>query len=322
MPTTSSSYRAPWYLSNAHVQTIYAGSMRKVAIPPYTRERLETPDGDFLDVDWLKKADNERVVIVTHGMCGDTYRPHVMGLVNAFFDIGYDVAALNFRGASGEPNRLFRNYHTGETNDLRFVIQQIIHKNKYNSISLSGYSLGGNVILKYLGEEGESVHPIIKRAAVVSVPCDLVGCDSMMEKWSNRHYLMTFNKGLRVLLAPKAERYPDLLSLKALEKANTFQKFANLYITKAFGFKDADDYHTRASSLPYLEKIKVPTLLLQAKNDPILSESCYPYTIAEKHPYLTMEVAKNGGHVGFVRLQKDGFSWAELRLRAFVDGKV
>jgi uncharacterized protein len=318
MSITKSSYRAPWYLQNAHLQTMYAGAIRNVEIPPYSRQRIETPDGDFLDLDWLKKRNNKNLAIVTHGMCGNSTRVHVKGLVKALFDAGFDVLALNFRGSSGEPNRSFKIYHSGETNDLRHVIQQVIHENKYQSIILSGYSLGGNVILKYLGEEGEKLHHTIKRAAVMSVPCDLAGCDEMMEKWTNRHYLWNFNKGLRDLLWSKAERFPDLLTKAALKKAKTLQAFGNLYITKAFGFKDADDYNVRASSKPYLHNIKIPTLLLQAKDDPILSESCFPYEIAAQHPYLTLEVAPHGGHVGFVQFQKNKFSWAELRLLAFV----
>lgn len=322
MPSVKSYYNAPWYLRNTYLQTMYAGRFRKVHLPlPYQRERIETSDGDFLDLDWLNN-DNKRIVIIAHGMGGNAERTHVKGLAKAMFDIGYDVLAINFRGSTSETNRLFRTYHSGETGDLRFVIQKVIDSKKYESINLSGYSMGGNVILKYLGEENERLSPLIRRAAVMSVPCDLVGCEVEMNTLKNKLYLWNFNIGLRQMLYPKAEGFPDKITRKQINKASNFTDFANIYVAPAFGFKDADDYHDKASSISYLDKITIPTLLLQAKDDTILSESCFPHAIAEEHPYLTLEVSKHGGHVGFVRLNKDGYSWAELRLRAFIDGKV
>lgn len=321
MPTVKASYRAPWYFSNAYLQTFYAGALRPLQTPDYQRERLELPDGDFLDIDWLKQG-SERLVILTHGMCGSTRSKNVMGLAYAYHQIGYDVVAINFRGASGETNRHFRIYHSGETGDLRTVIQLLSDRNIYHSISLSGYSLGGNVILKYLGEEGKNLNPIVKRAAVMSVPCDLYLSNIEIEKFKNKPYLMDFNKDLRKLLYPKTELFPELLTKKELDDAKNFVDFANVYVTRAFGFKDADDYHIQASSLPYLKNISIPTLLLQSKDDSLISKNSIPYEIANQHPLLRLEVSERGGHVGFVRFSKDKLSWAELRLRAFIDGKV
>jgi uncharacterized protein len=321
MPTLKASYKAPWFFSNSYLQTMYAGAFRPIRVPAYERERLELPDGDFVDIDWLKQK-SERLVILTHGMCGSSRSKSVIGLAHAFYQIGYDVVALNFRGASGENNRHFRIYHSGETGDLRTLIQLIAARNSYQSISLAGYSLGGNVILKYLGEEGKQINPIIKRAAVMSVPCDLYESNFEIEKWKNKPYLIDFNRDLRKLLYPKAVHFPDLLTKEEVKKAKNFVDFANLYVTRAFGFKDADDYHKQASSLPHLQHIAVPTLLLQAKDDTLISQNSIPYEVAEQHPFLRLEVSEKGGHVGFVRFSKDRLSWAEMRLRAFIDGRI
>ncbi|MFZ4544846.1 MAG: YheT family hydrolase [Saprospiraceae bacterium] len=317
MPIIVSKYKAPYFFRNTHLQTIYAGAIRKVQSLPYETERLDTPDGDFLDIDWLRKG-NKKVVIITHGMCGNAHADLVKGIANAMSEVGFDIIAINFRGSGKESNRSFKTYHSGETDDLRMVINTIAARSLYHSISLAGYSLGGNVILKYLGEEGSLLPGVVKNAAVMSVPVDLVGSDLEMKKWKNKHYILNFNFGVRRLLAPKIEQFPDLLHMKHIKKAKNLSDFANVYVAPAFGFKDADDYHTKASSLPYLQHIKVPTLLIQAQDDTILSESCYPYEIAKANPNLFLEITTNGGHVGFVRFAKDRFLWSELRFREFL----
>lgn len=321
MPLIYTTYKAPWYFKNGHLQTVYGSTFRKISQPKYQREQLDTPDGDFLFLDWIKN-NNKKLAIITHGMCGSSNETHVKGLVNALSAIHYDVLALNFRGSNDIPNRTWKTYHSGETDDLRFVINEILCRNEYEAIVLTGYSLGGNIILKYLGEQSDQISPLIKRAAVMSVPCDLDGCDLALQKGINKLYLWKFQKDLHKLLKNKVLQYPDKFSYEAFKKAFSLGDYANVYIAPAFGFKDADDYHTKSSSLQYLHKIKIPTLLLQAKDDAFLSASCYPTDIAEKSPYLTLEISQNGGHVGFTRFDKDKYSWADLRLRAFLDGKV
>lgn len=317
MPLIKSDYKAPWFFTNTHFQTIYSGAIRGAKVVAYQTERLTTPDNDFLDIDWLR-AGNERLVIITHGMCGSAQAAQVKGIAAAFTESGFDVLAVNFRGSGKESNLNFRTYHSGETGDLRFIVNTIFERASYREISLAGYSLGGNVILKYLGEEGETAAKIIKSAAVMSVPVDLVGSDLEMRKWKNRHYILNFNIGVRKLLAPKALQFPERLQMSQLKKAKNLSDFANVYVAPAFGFQDADDYHSKASSLPYLSNISVPVLLLQALDDTILSADCYPGDIAEKSPFLHLEISKHGGHAGFVRFGTDGHMWSELRFRDFL----
>ena len=317
MPLLKSNYKAPWFFKNTHFQTIFAGAIRPAKEVQYETERLDTHDEDFLEIDWLRSG-NTRLAIVTHGMCGSAQAAQVKGIAVALSEAGFDVLAINFRGSGKESNRTFRTYHSGETEDLRFVIQTVLDRAIYQQISLTGYSLGGNVILKYLGEEGDKISPFIKSAAVMSVPVDLAASEIEMRKWKNKHYILNFNFGARKLLAPKAEQFPDQLQMSQLKEARNLSDFANIYVAPAFGFKNADDYHKKASSLPYLDFIRVPVLLIQASDDTILAPECYPKEIAERSDFLHLEISKNGGHAGFVRFARDGHMWSELRIRDFL----
>ena len=317
MPLLKSAYKAPWYFQNTHFQTIFAGALRPAKEVRYQTERLITPDEDFLDIEWLR-SDNSRLAVVTHGMCGSARAAQVTAIATALHQVGFDVLAINFRGSGREVNRSFRTYHSGETGDLRFVIKTILERKIYEEISLTGYSLGGNVILKYLGEEGQMISPFIKSAAVMSVPVDLAGSEREMRKWKNKHYILNFNVGVRRLLQPKTQQFPQLLQIAQIKKARNLADFANIYVAPAFGFKDADDYHAKASSLPYLKHISIPVLLIQALDDSILSPECFPYQIAEESNFLHLEISKNGGHAGFVQFGNDVLMWSERRIRDFL----
>ncbi len=319
---TNALYKPRFWFKNTHINTIYAGRYRKISMPNYERERFILPDGDFVNLDWVHNQ-SERLVIVVHGLGGHSQRHHVMGLANIFTDAQYDVLALNCRGAGDEENDSIKTYHSGASDDLRAVIQYVIDHKKYKSINLVGYSLGGNIILKYLGEQHLEVPKVIRRAAVMSVPCELSDSSQKMKSWNNKIYIWNFFKTLKPIAVAKDKRFPGHFDLKKVLAARNFEEFDEAFTAPANGFESALHYHKSCSSLYFLDKITIPTYLLQAEDDTFLSDTSIPRSLADNHPFLHLEVSKYGGHVGFARRSKaDPYSWAELRLRAFIDGTV
>jgi uncharacterized protein len=316
MPYAQTTYKAPWFCRNTHLQTMYAGRFRRIQPIDYQRERVELPDGDFIDLDWLANQ-HKKLVIVCHGLGGNSQRPHVRGIIRAFSETDFDHCVINFRGESGEPNRLLKTYHCGISDDLKHVIEHILANKQYEEIYLSGYSLGGNVILKYLGEQGTNVPKAIKKAAVMSVPCHLKDSSAQISRWYNRVYVYDFMQDLSAKIQKKALQFANEIDVSCITPYSNFYEFDNYYTAPSGGFRNANDYYERASSLPFLNNITVPTLLLQAEDDTFISNTSIPKEIAEKHPFLHLEVSRNGGHVGFVRFAEDGLSWAEKRFRDF-----
>lgn len=263
------------------------------------RERLELPDGDFLDMDWsYAKENSEKVVILLHGLEGNGQRPYITGSAKIFNENGYDACALNFRGCSGETNRLFRSYHSGATDDLDYLVQHIISLNRYTEIYINGFSLGGNLALKYAGE-GRKLMAHINAIIAVSVPCDLHSSLRQLLTLKNYAYSHRFKKHLVAKLWPKLEKFPDLISKRDISSIKTLKDFDDIYTSKAHGFKDAIDYYTKCSCLQFLPEINTPTLILNALNDSFLGEECYPIKEAKNHTYLHLETPNFGGHVGF-----------------------
>jgi predicted alpha/beta-fold hydrolase len=227
---------------------------------------------------------------------------------------GYDVCAINLRGCSGEPNLLYRSYHSGATEDLMAVIQHILESKNYSDLHLMGYSLGGNLILKYLGE-GNTVPNEIKGAVAVSVPCDLKdACDQLLSS-KNVLYSARFKKHLLAKLRLKQIQFPKKISDSEINQIVTLKDFDDTYTAPAHGFKDAHDYYARCSCKQFLAEITVPSLILNAKDDSFLGENCYPYKIAETNTDLHLEVPKFGGHVGF--WGRKNISYAEERAVSF-----
>ena len=310
-------FRPPLLLRNRHAQTVYAGLFRPFPEVAYTRERLETADGDFLDLDWSRQG-SDRLVVVLHGLEGSSDRPYIRGLVKIMNDAGWDGVALNFRGCSGEANRLARAYHSGETGDLGMVLERIITREHYQSISLVGFSLGGNVTLKYVGEQGSHIHPRIRSAVGVSVPVDLESSSLELGRWYNRPYLWRFLKSLKAKTFAKKDILPNNINLEAVQAARDFREFDDAVTAPVHGFVDAVDYWTRSSSKPFLRKIRIPTLLINAADDSFLSSLCYPEEIARENPHFSLEIPRWGGHVGFVQFNAAGYYWSEQRIRSFL----
>ncbi len=319
MPVIAQSlYRAHWPFTNPHVQTIFPTLLRKVTGIHYRRERIETLDGDFVDLDFSGVA-AERVAIVLHGLEGDSSRNYVLGMVKVFNKSGWDAVAMNFRGCSGECNRKLRFYHSGDTLDLHTVVTHVTEAYHYSQVALIGFSLGGNVVLKYLGERGESVMPEIRKAVVFSVPCDLTSSSQRISEPSNRIYMKRFLRMLREKIRMKMKLMPDLIDDHGYETIKTFKEFDDRYTAPINGFKNAEDYWEKASCKPYLTSISVPTLLISAADDPFLPDPCYPREEAQANPNLLLEIPGRGGHVGFVAFNRSREYWSESRAVEFVN---
>ncbi|EDY17059.1 alpha/beta hydrolase fold protein [Chthoniobacter flavus Ellin428] len=314
MPIVPSAFHAPFFLRNGHVQTILPVLLPRRLRTAFVRERLELPDGDFLDLDWLRGNGN-RLVILAHGLEGSSTQNYIRGITAELAKAGWDSLAYNFRGCSGEPNRLPRAYHSGETEDLRTVITRATRD--YSTLALVGFSLGGNVVLKYLGEAPP--HASIRASAAVCAPIDLAACARKLdEKRSNRIYLRRFIVSLVDKIEAKAALFPDVVDSTGARHLRSFQEFDDRFTGPMHGFRDAADYWTRSSARQFLSKITVPTLLLQPRNDPFLAPEAYPWPEAEANPHFFLEAPESGGHVGFLDLRNGLQPWSERRVAEFL----
>jgi predicted alpha/beta-fold hydrolase len=313
-----SDYKAPLMCSSPHIQTVIPILFRKVPGVTYERERIDTPDEDFIHVDW-SRVGSRRLAIVTHGLEGDSGRAYMKGMVKALNRTGWDAVAMNFRGCSGEPNRKLRLYHSGETKDLHTVVSHVAALDRYDELALVGFSLGGNAILKYLGEPDHEKPVIVKAAVTVSVPCDLKGCSDRLGESRNRPYLRRFLKLLHRKIQTKALMFPDKVNDKGYEQISKLREFDDRYTAPLHGFKDANDYYEKASSRQFLPAISVPALVINAADDPFLSPSCFPIDEAKANPNLFLEIPPHGGHVGFMAFNHDGQYWSEKRAAAFLE---
>jgi len=314
-----SSYRAPLAFGNGHLQTVYPTLYRPWPQIDYTRERIETSDGDFLDLDWAQSQNNSRLVILTHGLESSSSSKYICGMAAAFKRRGWDALAWNLRGCSGETNRLLTSYHSGSSDDLSTVIDHVVETQNYETIALIGFSLGGNITLKYLGEAGANARSQIQAAAAFSVATDLASSAKRLEQFQNRIYMRRFMKTLTEKVRVKMKQFPGKLSDSGLERMRTFSEFDGTYTAPLNGFASADDYWSRCSSGNFLDQIQVPTLLVNAVNDPFLTTSCYPTDLAHNHQFLHLETPASGGHMGFVHRNVTNEYWSETRAAEFIE---
>jgi len=299
MPIIASTYKPSYIFRDGFISTVYSGLARKIKGVIQKRERITLSDGDFLDLDWsYAPKPTHKLIILLHGLEGDAQRPYMLGAAKIFNQNNFDAVCVNFRSCSGETNLKFRSYHSGVTEDLDEVIQHIISNKTYSELFLNGFSLGGNVTLKYLGE-GRSIPNQIKAAVAVSVPCFLYGSCIELHKFKNVLYHDMFKKYLKGKLKLKQKQFPERVSIKDIKSIKTLKDFDDVYTSKAHGFKDALDYYDKNSSLQFLNGITVPTLLINAKNDSFLSSECYPIQEAKENSKLHLEIPNHGGHVGF-----------------------
>ena len=316
MPIFEFSYNPPFIFRNVFVSTVYSGIIRQIKGVVQQRERITLTDGDFLDLDWsFSKKKTDKVIIVLHGLEGDAQRPYMLGTAKLFNKNNVDTVCVNFRGCSGESNLKYRSYHSGETEDLNNVIQHIISTKYYTEIFIKGFSLGGNVALKYLGER-DTIPKQIKAVVAISVPCDLHGSSIELHRFKNILYHNRFKKHLIDKLKQKQSQFLDKVSNADIRSIKTLKDFDDVYTSKAHGFKDASDYYKQSSSLQFLHSINIPTLIINGQNDSFLSPGCYPINEAKNNSNLYLELPKYGGHVGFYR--NDNNYYNERRALEFI----
>lgn len=301
-------FRPPPGLAGGHRQTLIPHLLRRGPAVAYRRERLDLPDGDFLDLDWIDGADPARVAVVAHGLEGSTQRAYVRGMAAALAADGWTVCAWNLRGCSGEPNRLLRAYHSGATDDLDAVVRHVTGRGA-TALCLVGFSLGGNLTLRWLGEKAGGVPSEVVGAVGISVPVDLAGASRAMERGLRRAYVRHFLRKLSAKARQKADAFDGAPDATRARAARTFHAFDDGFTAPIHGYASADDYYARASARPLLTEIAVPTLLVNALDDPFLGPTCYPSAEAATNPRLTLLTPRTGGHVGF--LQRDGRYWSE-----------
>jgi len=311
-------YRAPLWLPDGHTQSIYPALFRKIPLTHSHSERMELPDGDFLDVDWhmRSKALHEKpLLIVSHGLEGSSRRHYVTGLIRAMPE--FNALAWNYRSCSGDPNRNLRFYHSGATEDLDFVIQQAVARG-VKDIYLAGFSLGGNLSLKWLGENAKKASQFVRKAVAFSVPLHLSSSSQQLTRRENRLYTHRFLQTLLEKVTEKSARYPMDITPSMLTSIRSLYDFDNVITGPLHGFKDAEDYYERNSSLYFLADIQVPTLIVNAKNDPFLSQECLPEQIDSD--FVQIELPDSGGHCGFYPRNYRGQTWAEQRAAAWFNG--
>lgn len=313
-------YRAPIWMPGGHLQTILPALWRKARHQTLEDERLELADGDYLDLEW-QRGGSERLAIFCHGMEANAGASYLQEVAGGLAEEGWDSLAWSYRGCGRELNRLPRFYHSGATEDLAAVIDHAIASHPASRIDLVGFSLGGNLILKYLGERGGEASPRLGRAVTFSVPCDLACSAKTLDTAFNREvYMGRFIKTLKVKVEQKALLFPDELDPAGLEGIRTFREFDDRYTAPLHGFRDAADYWAHSSSKPFLEKIRIPALLVNASNDPFLGPACYPREQAERSASFYFEEPASGGHVGFASRRRGGSWMTERTLRFLVEG--
>lgn len=315
----SGDYNAPWWLPGGHLQTIYARSLARNYPVRYRRERWQTPDDDFIDLDWLDgSSDSGRLIVLFHGLEGYAQSHYALSLMAIAAQLGWRGVVPHFRGCSGEANRLLRSYHSGDSREIDWILHRIKSQAPQSKIYVVGVSLGGNMFLKWLGEEREAASTVVEGAVAVSAPVDLAAAAAALDFGIKRIlYTEHFLRSMRPKAVAKISAHGLTIDPGAVRASLTFRQFDDLYTAPINGFKDAEDYWTCCSGKPWLKGITVPTLLLNAQNDPFLPSTVLP-SVAEVSEAVTLEFPATGGHVGFVSGKFPGhLEWLPRRIIKF-----
>ena len=302
-------------LRNGHVNTIFPPLFRQTVRPGFVRKRFNTHDDDFLDIDWLEQG-KKRLAILCHGLEGSSDSQYIHGTARLLYEGGWDIAAINYRSCSGEMNKQLHLYHSGATVDLHTVVEAIT--GAYTTVALVGFSLGGNLVLKYTNDGLYTLSDKIKVVVAVSVPMDLAGSAVALLRRQNIIYQRRFLKSLRVKVLEKHRQYPEEVPLADLQRVNNLRDFDDYFTAPIHGFADAADYYAKCSSLPFLHHVQLPTLVINAQDDPFLSETCFPVAMAKASEALHLLMPRYGGHVGF-SLPGETFYWEEQQILNFVE---
>jgi predicted alpha/beta-fold hydrolase len=314
-------YSPAWWIPGGHLQTLWGKLFRRQKPAETVSERWDTPDGDFLEVHRLRSTAGRPHLLLLHGLEGTVRSHYAQGLLNEAARRGWGADLLMFRSCGSEPNRARRFYHSGETTDAALALERIAEEFPTSPLGIAGVSLGGNVLLKMLGEKGSDLPPRLCAAAAISVPFDLERSSRRINRGFSRFYQRYFMKSLKQKAAEKALRYPDLAPQEKIAALRTLEDFDNLITGPLHGFADAHDYYRRSSSLPWLDKIAVRTLLLNAVDDPMLPPEVLDDVreIARRNPSLQVEFVAKGGHAGFITGFRPWrpFYYAEYRVGQF-----
>ena len=322
MPIIKSAFSPTLPFKNGHFNTMYRPLFTK-DICSYTRKRITTWDADFIDLDF-SFVGSKTLVLLIHGLEGSSKSRYIASTSNHLNNKGLDTVCFNLRSCSGEDNLLLSTYHSGKTEDVAFVIAHLLENYNYDNIVLVGFSLGGNLTLKYLGEYQEKLSPRIKGGIAISVPVDITSAEQEMDKIKNKLYVEIFFKTLKNKILEKAHKFPEYpLNKDKLFRATKFKHLEKLYTVPVFGFESPEDYWKKASSKPYLSKIDRPTLLVNAKDDTFLSSACYPTKAALQSKNFYLEITDYGGHCGFIQSFKtQENTWLEKRISSFISEKI
>lgn len=314
-------FKVAWWLKNPHLQTLWPTFVRRKKSLQLFRERVELQDGDFIDLDWYGSEKNSPIVFILHGLEGSANSPYANGMLQALTEQKWRGVVIHFRGCSGEVNRLSRSYHSGDTVDLATIVNIIHEREPEATLAAIGYSMGGNVLLKWLGETG--INNPLSAAAAVSVPFLLADCVARLQQGFSKVYEKHFMKSLCEKMRGKFDLQPPPFPLAPLESLRTLRDFDDKVTAPLHGFDGADDYYKRSSSRQFLKSIQVPTLILQAKDDPFMSATVIP-DVAELSSHIILEATEHGGHVGFIM---GAFPWSpeywlETRIPNFLLGCI
>lgn len=310
------SYHAPSWLRGGHAQTIWPAVAIREPAPPYHRSHWTTPDGGQIAVDTVAGQPGAPLVLLFHGLEGSSDSHYARALANAALARGWWCVVPHFRGCGGEANTTRRAYHAGDSEEVRWICERLAIRHPL--LFAAGVSLGGNMLLKYLGEAGDDTP--VHTAAAISAPLDLAAASTRLDVGLGRHvYTRMFLSTLKPKALGQWQAHPDLFDVRSLRQARTFREFDQIVTAPLHGFAGAEDYWERASSKPYLQTIARPTLVLNAVNDPFLPPSALP-TPADVSPAVTLEQPAEGGHVGFVTGRFPGrIDWLPQRLLSFFD---
>ena len=313
-------YIAPSWLKGGNAQTIYPYLLSRPVIP-YRRERWELDDGDFIDIDWLDNSHEAPLVVLFHGLEGSSGSHYVLSMMDMLQDLGWRGAVVHFRGCSGSPNRLPRAYHAGDSTEIDAVLRRIAAQNKTLGVDVPvfvvGVSLGGNALLKWLGEQGKQACKLVDGVVAVSVPLDLAAAGKALASGFNLLYTRHFLDTLKRKAMEKLDRFPGLFDVKAVSGCRTLYEFDNLVTAPLHGFRNTEDYWDRSSSKPWLKHIQVPTLVINALNDPFMPPPALPRQ-NEVSAAVTLEFPEQGGHAGFLNSPFPGrLVWLPERIISF-----
>ncbi|MGE0558698.1 MAG: hydrolase [Burkholderiales bacterium] len=324
MPASSTAYRAPFWLPGGNLQTLYPAMLAPRPRIHWRRVRWDTPDGDFIDLDWTEPRDcgmriedgGRPLLVLFHGLEGSSNSHYARALMDNAVRRGWRGVVAHFRGCSGEINRLPRAYHSGDSTEIDWILRRLRAQCAGDALFAAGVSLGGNALLKWLGEQGDAARAVVDRAAAISAPVDLMAAGYALERGFNMLYTRNFLATMKRKSLAKLARHPGLFDPARLGATRTLREFDDLITSRLHGFNGVDDYYTRASSKPHLARITVPALLLNARNDPFLPDAALPAP-HELSSAITPAFPDEGGHVGFPDA-RGSFTWMPRTVLEFL----